>query len=512
MTALNPYRVRLEMLSLNVTKDVEVGTTNKVATHTYPFSNKKTIEHLGTDSDIMTLEFALTQRATRGSANALKGWVRFLFLLSSKGKPVTLVHPLLGEQKIQILSLKQKASTYGERTLYPEFTMEFEIVDADAFFEQSLRDMLLFLLSILKAMLLNILLDSAFAQAFKAYKQKGNLLKSLMSKLGLEAVYDVVTGGYQLLKDGIALGRAELAILDGKLNSTLTMLNNGALGILGAKSKALAGALKVQNRIASVFNIWNNLVSATKSFLDFGKMSNIAGYASFVSAFDNSSVSVPPLKRNEVVTICDSITTSISSYKNTLDKEVLSTRDFVLTNLESEDGDIFIAEEDGASLLAEESVTRSQALSKLSVTRPESKELLSVNDTLSYATYVTMLMFMVDSVVNADLEDPSNAVSLDSVDKITQTFEAIDQNFSGKVDENLHAIFVELKNTFQKYKVEIAPFIYEIETVNTLQDILPNLIYNSNGNLELLEDTLALNDTLFLDDIEGNALIYRELD
>jgi hypothetical protein len=221
---------------------------------------------------------------------------------------------------------------------------------------------------------------------------------------------------------------------------------------------------------------------------------------------------VPPLKRNEVVTICDSITTSISSYKNTLDKEVLSTRDFVLTNLESEDGDIFIAEEDGASLLAEESVTRSQALSKLSVTRPESKELLSVNDTLSYATYVTMLMFMVDSVVNADLEDPSNAVSLDSVDKITQTFEAIDQNFSGKVDENLHAIFVELKNTFQKYKVEIAPFIYEIETVNTLQDILPNLIYNSNGNLELLEDTLALNDTLFLDDIEGNALIYRELD
>jgi hypothetical protein len=82
--------------------------------------------------------------------------------------------------------------------------------------------------------------------------------------------------------------------------------------------------------------------------------------------------------------------------------------------------------------------------------------------------------------------------------------------FFTKQYKQLHSTFTELKNAFQSYKEEIAPFIYEINTVNTIQDILPNLIYSTNGNLDLLEDTLSLNDTLFLDYIEGSVLVYKE--
>jgi hypothetical protein len=510
MTALKPYRVRLEMLSLNVTKDVEVGTTNKVATHTYPFSNKKTIEHMGTDTDILTLEFNLHNETTKNNPNVLKGWVRFLFLLASKGNPVTLVHPLLGEQKIQILSLKQKASPYEGRTMYPDFTMEFEIVDADVFTNKSARDELDFKTQLAKAGIISALADSSFEQAFKRYAKKGEALKSLIAKLGLTAEYDFVTKKFKLLKDGLALPLTELDALDKKLAPLLMMLNNGALGVLGARARTLAVALRVQNRMANVLNIWNNTVSATRSFLDFGKMSNVMGYMLFVNAFDNNTTAIPPLKRTEVVIISDAITSSIISYKNTLDKEVLSTRDFVLTSLESEADELFVSEEDGAFLLAEESVTRSQALSKLSIIKPEAKSILETNDLLAFSVYLTMLMFMTDSVLNADLEVSNNAVSLESVDKITEVFEAVEAYFSDKISEDLHSTFTELKNAFQSYKEEIAPFIYEINTVNTIQDILPNLLYSTNGNLDLLEDTLALNDTLFLDDIEGSVLVYKE--
>jgi hypothetical protein len=510
MTALKPYHVKLEMLSLNVTKDVEVGTTNKVATHTFPYSNKKNIEHMGTDSDIMTLEFTLTQRATRGSSNVLRGWVRFLFLLSSKGQPVTLVHPLLGEQKIQILSLKQKVSTFEGATLYPEFTMEFEIVDADAFLQQSIRDLLLFMLGLLKVLLLNALFDSAFAQGFKQYKQKGVLLRSLMAKFGLEEVFDVAVGAFRLAKDGLTLAKTELALLDGKINSVLTMLNNGAIGVLGLRSRTLSANLRIQNRIASALNVWNNIVGATRSLLDFGKISNVLGYLSFVSSFDNPNISIPPLKRNEVIAVSDSIIENIKSYKNTLDKEVLSTKDFILTDIVSENDEPIVSESSGSGFVTEDSVTKAQALSKLSITTPEAKEILEQNDLLAYSAYTTMLLFMVDSVLNADIDDTGSALSSDSIDKITEAFEVVDDYFGGRVDENLHVAFTELKNTFEKYKVEIAPFIYTVQKVNVVQDILPNLLYNTNGNLALLEESLTLNDTLFLDDFEETALVYTE--
>lgn len=507
MVVLNPQLVRLEDILLNVSTDVEIGITNKVATHTYPYSKKKTIEFMGTDTDVLSLEFSLASTQTGGDPNTTRTLVNKLFALAEKGVPLTLVHPTLGLQQIQILSLKQTTPIFGE-TLYPKFSMDFEIVDAAVFQNQRLlaSDQLPTVIENLQNANQTLLFNTFFNFADSKLQTVIKRFRSFLQKYNLTARFDIFTRKIQVLKNGAVLVASELNVLDARIASYLFTINNAMTGILGFRSRVLVAPLRLQNRIATFFSIWHKFFRATDYYLDTERLGEFTNYFAFGSLYNNSEYE--NISGQGIISISNAIIASIKDYERAYNTEVINQTVETVDTLTAENNDILVAEDGSSVIITEDSSTNSDKLRKLSVAKPQASSILTTNDTLAYITYTTAISFLIDSLLALLAEDIS-VITLESIQKIQEAIDTLDTYFAGRMNEEQYQYFSDLKNEFRRYTEEVEPFIFQIETVNLLQDILPNALYELNGNLDLFEDSLKLNDTLFFDDLIGGTLLYR---
>ena len=485
-------------IAIRVDNEIETSWKRKLAIHTFPYSNIKEIDDQSYNEDELSIDFVLDPDFVK--EGSLETHVKRLESLLKKRSLVSLVHPVYGRIQIRVVSFSSKY-TVSER--HVDFSMSFEIESGLEVLEEAdilssdnrLQDIVSALPDVNSELILeqvSVLKDSSnkglsklqqfqtkAATAFDKFKRAKDVavLKTRAAVEGFTVRYDRLQQKLLPFKEGKDILNELREEGGDALLHTFGRINNDIRGILASRNALIARTLTVKSSIKNSLNTFLDIFNPEDKDDIINSNSSIISYLTFNEATRELIEGSKGSSGSDIVKITDAVNSDIRN---------------IILELEN-----YTASREGQPV--------SVATSAMEA------EIIRANKALEFTVFSNQIATLINELLNEQsTTEQNNVFNRESFDSINSSLDLLASYYSNYINEKSKMALDELKNAFANYQKDSSPFLYKTkkETVSDL--LISDVLYETNGNLDLLEATWELNNVTSSAAYSGELSIYQQ--
>jgi predicted secreted protein len=480
--------------------DVTTSWKRKLAVHTFPYSPEKEIDDQSFNEDALTLDFMLDNEYTKDQSPNV--YIKRLETLLKTRPLVTLTHPVYSRVQIRVISFQ---ATYSLNEKSARFSIEFElenpinnveeqdIFSADTRLQEVLEEipsvnveMILEQSTNLKDVAGSVVggegsvfsKAAAGVQSFNRAKDAA-VLRVQASVENFTVAYNNIEKKLEPVRDGISVlddlnddARSAVSQTFGRVNSTIR-------AVLSSRNALISRALHVKGRVQNSLRTFLDIFSPEDPNDIINDSSEIIGYLAFSQVTKELVSGVSGTSRSDLLKVTAAIMADISN--SNLASQVSA----------REDGGI-----DKDFLQAAEELAAKRA-----------------NKLLEYTIYSNQIAALINELSNSSVDGQAGSASLFNVESfsaIRDTLNLLKRDYRQYLNEKGVLALDELSNAFYRFNEEARPFLFDTVTVNASDTLISDALYEENGDLNLLEETMELNGVFSSAPLSGVIKLYKQ--